>query len=1104
MGENSLVQWFMHQEEKMRGIKDALILGGSAVAGPAGVFGGLLLFLLFENLNEGFLRIGERGIEIAEDKIKEAKTKGGKRAELAKFAEKFLSPGLNLAKGFFNPEALKSIFRNKDGAVEEAKKFFNELSKNENQRKAFEDEILKFLTGRYKEKEFVKEVKNRFGIKIEKEALDLYLDFRDFIFNDKVEKTLAEILTKQDVSKQKILSELNELKKQSNQNLEKLESELQKFRENIFLTDEGFYRLSPIYFNNRKSKGITDWKDGWNPQLIDVFEGFDYRRRKVDEMNKEGNFLILGESGYSKSTTLYQVVCDFYAKNYNILLSSHDVGGEPLKHPQKIVEVIEDLLCEGNVLVAVDDIQNNIRAFEIIKKLTTHDNINKIKFVFTAKQPDFDDILEIKKYGYDEKVREAIDYSIKEFKLIEMDNFDIEEAEGFVRKFYRLIHGKEIEEKNFTEILHSYYEPSKNGHPILFKYFLTGEGIEKDVKAKYANYIFDRNTKREDGIRLKVALFSCILDSCGVKITKDLAEKCKFDLSLLKDSILKYNKDTDAWETMHRVWNIEFFKFWDSLTRIKRENPEETIKQIVDTIVDLRNAEITFELIRNLADMVGHNQEIIKLFKPSIKVPDYLDDIRKAYLYTYSLGLMHFEIKDFDKSLEANTKAIEIYEKFMTIDEYSKIGLASAYNNRGIAYHEKGDLNEAIQDCNKAIEIHLMCQKQSRDSEGLARAYYNRASSNFKNRDVDKAIQDYNIAIEINPRYAAAYNKRGLRYHDKGDLEKAIQDYSVAIEINPRFIDAYNNRGSAYFSKRDLDKAFHDFNTAIEINPKDAQAYYNRGTAYGDKGYLDKAIQDFKIAIEINPKHGEAYNNRGYAYFKKGDMEKAIQDYNKAIEINPKNAKAYINRSVAYANIGYSDKANQDLSWAMQLDKLNKAIEEYSKAIETNPKDAQAYIARGFAYRGIGDFDACVVDWANASFLWVTQRDIRAGISLEQVFMFDKSDNIIKYEAGVAHAAHLKIVSLITDTARERWVPRCTDEEWERRKFADAKKINELLSKVKEKEPELCASAKAVLTEIENGDAEIKEIKDFKDEAFAFLLNDLKEYKNQLLKKQSK
>jgi|GEM_PF-785282 len=1091
MGENSLVQWFIHQEEKLIGIKESLILGGSTVAGPAGAIGGLLLFMIVENMGEGFLRIGEKGIEIAEDKIKEAKIKGGRKAELAKLAEKFLSPGLNLTKSFFNPEALKNIFGNKDGSVEGAKKFFNELSKNEVQKKAFEDEILKFLTGRYKEKEFEKEIKDKFGIKIVKEALDLYLEFRDFIFNDKVEKTLAEIIAKEEGSKKEILSELNELKEQAEQNLKKLEHD-------IFTLDEGFSIITPVYFYYHKSKGINDWKEGWKPRLEDAYANLDYKRKIIGEIENEGNFLILGESGYSKSTTLYRIICDFYEKYYAVVASLD--GGE-IERPEKIVKVIEGLLTEEkNVLVAVDNVQDKMRAFDIIYNLATRKDFERMKFVFTARLPDFKDIIQTKKHLYGDYSREAINYSLaKLIAEVPIVNFDIEEAEGFVRKFYSLI-GREFDENSLKKD----YERSNNGHPILFKYWITGESIESDVDAKYHRYIFDRHTEKEDGARLRVALFSCILDSCGVKITKDLADKCKVDLSLLKDSILKYNEDTKSWETMHHVWNIQFFKFWDSLHRKKMDNHEEIIKQIVDTIVDLKNGDITFELIKSLADIVGHNKELIELFKPSIKVPDYLNDFRKAYLYTYSLGLMHFEIKDFDKSLEANTKAIEIFEKNMMNDEYSKIGLASAYNNRGIAYHEKGDLNEAIQDCNKAIKIHLMCQEQSRDFEGLARAYYNRASSNFKNRDVDKAIQDYNNAIEINPRYAAAYNKRGLRYNDKGDLDKAIQDYSVAIEINPRFTDAYNNRGSAYFSKRDLEKAVQDFNTAIEINPKDAQAFYNRGTAYGDKGYLDKAIQDFKIALEINPKHADAYNNRGFAYLRKGDLEKAIQDYNIAIEINPKNAQAYYNRAAAYVYIGDLNRANHDENKAKQLDKLNKAIEEGSKAIKTNSRDAQAYIARGIAYRGIGDFDACVVDWANAGFLWVIQREAGANMALEKVFSFNNSENKIKYEAGVALAAVLKIFSLLEAINRERWVSGWTDDEWKRKKFDAENKINEILTKIKEKEPTLSASAKAVLTEIENGEAEIWEIKDFKDEAFAFLLRDLKKNKTQLLKKQSK
>ncbi len=185
----------------------------------------------------------------------------------------------------------------------------------------------------------------------------------------------------------------------------------------------------------------------------------------------------------------------------------------------------------------------------------------------------------------------------------------------------------------------------------------------------------------------------------------------------------------------------------------------------------------------------------------------------------------------------------------------------------------------------------------------------------------DRAIALFSKALEINPRYAEAYNNRGIAYaKGKGQYDKAISDYDKAIEINPRYAEAYNNRAIAYCDSQKFDKAISDYTKAIEINPRYTEAYNNRGVAYEKKGQFDKAISDFSIALEINPRYAEAYNNRGIAYAKgKGQYEKALSDFLKAIEINPVNADIYDNRGITYERLGDKEKACSDWKKACQL-----------------------------------------------------------------------------------------------------------------------------------------------------------------------------------------
>jgi tetratricopeptide (TPR) repeat protein len=249
---------------------------------------------------------------------------------------------------------------------------------------------------------------------------------------------------------------------------------------------------------------------------------------------------------------------------------------------------------------------------------------------------------------------------------------------------------------------------------------------------------------------------------------------------------------------------------------------------------------------------------------------------------------------------------------------------ARPYAGRGNAYGQKGDLDRAILDYNKAIE----------NRPNYIEAYSNRGSAYAQKGDFGRALLDFSKAIEGKPDYAEAYSNRGSVYAQKGDLDRAILDYSKVLEINPYSAEAYNGRGSAYARKGDLDRAILDCTRAIEIKPDHAGAYYNRGLAYRSKGDLDHAILDYSKVIEINPYSAEAYNGRGTAYAQKGDFDQAILDCSKAIEINPDYVEAYSNRAVMYFEKKEYAKSWEDVRRAQAL-KYNvnpSFIEQLKKA----------------------------------------------------------------------------------------------------------------------------------------------------------------------------
>jgi tetratricopeptide (TPR) repeat protein len=129
----------------------------------------------------------------------------------------------------------------------------------------------------------------------------------------------------------------------------------------------------------------------------------------------------------------------------------------------------------------------------------------------------------------------------------------------------------------------------------------------------------------------------------------------------------------------------------------------------------------------------------------------------------------------------------------------------------------------------------------------------NRGIEKGKQGDLDGAITDFNRAIELIPKDDAPYYNRAQAKRLKKDTAGAIADYTRAIELGSTNPAAYNNRGNARAENNDRDGAIADYTRAIELKPDYARAYYNRAVVKKDKGDTTGAQADFKTAKKLDP-----------------------------------------------------------------------------------------------------------------------------------------------------------------------------------------------------------------------------------------------------------
>jgi Tfp pilus assembly protein PilF len=153
------------------------------------------------------------------------------------------------------------------------------------------------------------------------------------------------------------------------------------------------------------------------------------------------------------------------------------------------------------------------------------------------------------------------------------------------------------------------------------------------------------------------------------------------------------------------------------------------------------------------------------------------------------------------------------------------------------------------------ISLFILITSDSRGQNlSSADEYSQRGMARFEKNDLDGAIADFTKAIEMNGKdQEFCYYFRGVAHYRKGNSNQAIVDLGKAIAINPhpRF---YDDRGNLLAKQGELDRAIDDLNKAIELAPQYAKAYGDRGIVRLMRGEDLLAELDFRKCFELDSK----------------------------------------------------------------------------------------------------------------------------------------------------------------------------------------------------------------------------------------------------------
>ena len=226
----------------------------------------------------------------------------------------------------------------------------------------------------------------------------------------------------------------------------------------------------------------------------------------------------------------------------------------------------------------------------------------------------------------------------------------------------------------------------------------------------------------------------------------------------------------------------------------------------------------------------------------------------------------------------------------------------------GVDYHEQGNVEQAIVQFERAIELDA---KESRAHRSLGTVY-------LEEDRFEESAAAYERAVEIDPDYGEAYGDLTAAYFELGRIEEAVSAGEKALELTPDYATAHNNLGVVYQQQGTLDKAIAEYEKAIELDPSDAGPHANLGIIYKDQGEFDLAIAAFQKAIELDPADAKPHNSLGNVYKNQGELDLAVAEYEKALEIDPEYSTAQASLGLLYAQNDMPDMAIAEFETYLQ------------------------------------------------------------------------------------------------------------------------------------------------------------------------------------------
>jgi cellulose synthase operon protein C len=223
---------------------------------------------------------------------------------------------------------------------------------------------------------------------------------------------------------------------------------------------------------------------------------------------------------------------------------------------------------------------------------------------------------------------------------------------------------------------------------------------------------------------------------------------------------------------------------------------------------------------------------------------------------------------------------------------------ASAHNNLGVVYYNKGLYDEAVHHFERALEIDPRMQVAERN---LQICYY---GTGF----LEKLTAELQQRLEAQPDDDDARDSLARTLYNSGDLQGAARELRALLERRPRDAAVYQRLARAELKRGNLDAALVSLRSAEALAPDNPRVQFMIGEVLYQRGLSADARGSLERAIALDERMADAYHLLAFVYGDTGETERANRMSARAAELNPTYSRAEAGLSLdSYSTARYQE-----------------------------------------------------------------------------------------------------------------------------------------------------------------------------------------------------